>query len=77
MKWIDWVEKNRQKLTIRNYEDETLSHVSFDAGKHNAIDRAWEFITQHFHPSSIKNDGQVNWGIDGFNEEQFRKFMEE
>ena len=56
------------KITIRNYEDETLSKVSFDAGKHD---------TQHFHPASMKNDGQVNWGIYGFTEEQFRKFMEE
>lgn len=77
MKWTDWVGIRRQKLTIRNYEDETLSKVSFDAGKHDAVDRAWKFITQHFHPASMKNDGQVNWGIDGFTEEQFRKFMEE
>lgn len=77
MYWTDWVGIHRQKLTIRNYEDETLSRISFDAGKYDAIDRAWKFITQHFRPTSMKNDGQVNWGIDGFTEEQFRKFMEE
>ena len=81
MRWTDWVGIPRQKLTIRNYEDnyedETFSKVSFDAGKRDAVDRAWKFITQHFHPTSMKNDGQVNWGIDGFTEEQFRKFMEE
>lgn len=77
MNWCDWIEKSIHKITIRNYEDETLSRASFDAGRRDAVDRAWKFITQHFHPSSMKNDGQVNWGIDGFTEEQFRKFMEE
>ena len=45
MRWTDWVGIRRQKLTIRNYEDnyedETSSKVSFDAGKHDAVDRAW------------------------------------
>ena len=77
MKWTDWVGTRRQKLTIRNYEDGMLSHMSFDAGKHDAMDRSWKFITQHFHPSSMKNDGEMNRGIDGFTEEKFRKFMEE
>lgn len=74
MKWYDWFEENQQ---IRNYGDRALSHISFDEGRRNAVDRAWKFITQHFHPTSMKNDGQVNWGIDGFTEEQFRKFMNE
>lgn len=76
MKWSDWVNTQGDTLTLRNYEDETLSHASFDAGKHSAAFRAWMFITQHFYPSGMKNDGTVNWGIDGFTEEQFQEYVE-
>lgn len=30
--WVDWVNKEREKLTLQNYEDETLSCCSFEAG---------------------------------------------
>ena len=30
--WADWVNKERKNLTLQNYEDETLSHCSFEAG---------------------------------------------
>lgn len=47
MKWYDWFEKNLQKLTVRNYEDETLSHVSFNAGYKAATEKAAEWIEEY------------------------------
>lgn len=32
MKWINWVNEHRGKLTMRNCEDELLSLESFEAG---------------------------------------------
>ena len=36
-KWIEWINEYRDKLTFRNYEDETLSSVSFKAGYKQAV----------------------------------------
>lgn len=40
MNWEDWIKTQGERLTIRNYEDMTLSHASFDAGYKLAIEKA-------------------------------------
>ncbi len=71
-----WAQINKEYLKWYNTKDNHSCNMNNLIDK-AIIDRAWKFITKHFYPSSIKNNGEVNWGIDGFTEEQFRKFMEE
>lgn len=56
MKWTDWVGIHRQKLTIRNYEDETLSHVSFDAGYKAATEKAADWIEKYLGDGNTIDD---------------------
>lgn len=56
MKWYDWFEKNLQKLTVRNYEDETLSRVSFDAGYKAATEKAADWFEKYLGDGNTIDD---------------------
>lgn len=56
MNWEDWIKTQGEKLTIRNYEDMTLSHVSFDAGYKLAIERAAKWFEAYLWDNNI-----VDW----------------
>lgn len=77
MKWTDWVEKNRQKLTIRNYEDETLSHVSFNAGYKAAIEKAADWIEEYLGKDNRIDDWLRDSKVLKNGREEFFKDMEE
>lgn len=77
MKWTDWVEKNRQKLTIRNYEDETLSHVSFDAGYKAAIEKAADWFEKYLGDDNRIDDWCRDSKVLKNGREEFFKDMKE
>lgn len=56
MNWEDWIKTQRDRLTIRNYEDMTLSHASFDAGYKLAIERAAKWFEEYLWDNNI-----VDW----------------
>lgn len=67
MNWEDWIKTQGEKLTIRNYEDMTLSHASFDAGYKLAIEKAAKWFRNQ------KEEIGISW-FDDF-EIRFRKEM--
>lgn len=56
MNWEDWIKTQGERLTIRNYEDMTLSHTSFDAGYKLAIERAAKWFEEYLWDNNI-----VDW----------------
>ena len=77
MDWKDWIKTQGERLTIRNYEDMTLSHVSFDAGYKFAIEKAAKWFADYLMEIGYTDD----WMRDSPNmksgEERFIKAMEE
>lgn len=56
MNWEDWIKTQRDRLTIRNYKDMTLSHASFDAGYKLAIEKAAKWFEEYLWDNNI-----VDW----------------
>ena len=56
MNWEDWIKTQGEKLTIRNYEDMTLSHTSFDAGYKLAIEKAAKWFEEYLFDDNIIDD---------------------
>lgn len=77
MKWYDWFEKNQQKLTVRNYEDETLSHVSFDAGYKAATEKAADWFEEYLGDDNRIDDWLRDSKVVESGRQKFLKFMEE
>lgn len=71
MKWINWVDKHRDKLTIRNYEDESLSLVSFEAGYRQAILDAGKWFDEYLSKSELCE--MEGYGSDDDAESKFLK----
>lgn len=52
-KWIDWINGHSDKLTLRNYEDDTLSVVSFKAGYRQAVIDAGRWLYEYLSKSEL------------------------
>lgn len=75
MKWVNFVNEHRDKLTIRNCEDELLSLESFEAGYKQAAADAVKWLEEYLSKSeSCEMEG---YGSDDDAVVNFFKDMEE
>lgn len=74
-KWINWINKHLDKLTIMNYKDETLSRVSFKAGYKQAILDTGKWWDEYLSKSEFCE--MEGYGSDDDAILKFLKYMEE
>ena len=75
MKWVNFVNEHRDKLTIRNCEDELLSLESFEAGYKQAATDAVKWLEEYLSKSELCE--MEGYGSDNDAEMKFLKDMEE